>query len=118
MLEHHSDARAVRGELAAGERLSAAAEAELLRADANGPRGRLLEQMDAAQQGRFATSARPDQHHHLAPRDAEGNAAHRRHEAVVLDQVGDLEHRLGPVLVTGQPASPAFWRTMSAGTAS
>jgi hypothetical protein len=49
MLEHHADARAIRREPAAGEGLSAAAEADLLRADANGPRGRLLEQMDAAQ---------------------------------------------------------------------
>src|ERR1700730_6642092 len=103
--------------LAAGERLSAATEAELLRADANGARGRLLEQVDAAQQGRFATSARPDQHDHLAPGNVEGNAAHGRHRAVILDQAGDLDHRAEPAAVTGQPASPAFWRAMSAGTA-
>src|SRR4029077_7395664 len=117
MLEHHADARTVRGELAAGEPLSAAAEAELLRADADGPRSRLLEQVDAAQQSGFAASARPDQHEHLALSDAEGNAAYRRHRAIVLDQIGDLDHRAVLAAVTGQPASPAFWRTMSAGTA-
>src|SRR5712675_631075 len=37
MLEHHADARAIGGKLAAGEHLSAAAEADLLLADANGP---------------------------------------------------------------------------------
>src|SRR6516164_7558522 len=84
MLEYRSDARAIHGELAAGQRFSAAAEADLLRGNSNGPRGRLLEQVNAAQQGRLAAPARPDQHHHLAPGDAERNTAHRRHRAVVL----------------------------------
>jgi hypothetical protein len=95
-LEDHADARAVFGEPAALERAAAAAEGELLRSDADRARGRLLQQMDAAQDGRLAAAARADQHDDLAAIDPERPPAHRLTRAE-CDRIVDT---LGRALAT------------------
>ena len=53
--------------------------------------GRLLQVVDAAQQGRFAGAAGADDHDHLPGLDVEVDAAQRLHLAKVFVQIGDAD---------------------------
>jgi len=70
--------------------------------------------MDTAQDRRLATAARSDQHDDLAALNPERHPAHRLDMPIVLDQIGDRDHRAAVgkrAMVTDQPGPRAAWRT-------
>ena len=92
-LEHHADAGALAGKLAAGQAMAPAAAsdavAERLAVEPDLAALELLEEIDAAQQRRLARAARADDRHDVARKDVEVDAAQDRCVSERLRQAPD-----------------------------
>jgi len=93
MLEHHAGRGAKRGELAVAVLgADAIAKRPLAIADADVTAVGFLEQIDAAQQGRFARAARPDDGDDRAALDLQRDAPQYRERAEAFPQICNLDH--------------------------
>ena len=99
MLEHHAGRGAEGGELAVGAVAPPGAEAHFTLADADLPAIGIFEQVDAAQEGRFAGAGRPDDRDDGAALDPERDPFQHVDWTEGFPQIVDLDHR--PEVVGG-----------------